>query len=221
MKNKIWILHADPIENAKLLDDKILSDMIMSCAQVLCNVHFLAIRMRGDVSWAFGRMENDAPLPPKHDHDEWSLWGKDCLANYNALLAYAAACCREYGLRFREIFEDERGQRITHYKKHELYETIEWCGSNKPDLPNCNNERKACTPWPLVTPDKYVEKGTMLCEYYDILHSSYRNYYRAYLQETKYLVEKRIGVCGTVHTVRSPVKHVWTRRERPNWLGDL
>jgi hypothetical protein len=209
MKTDISILDNDPATCAKMLDDNSLGKMISTCAQTLCNIHFLVRHyLQGQASWAFGRMEGDAPLPPKHDHDEWSLWGKNCLANYNELLKYVLACCDEWIFRnnpdatyLQGSIEDPRQEKIVimqglTIKKHKHHDVIEWCSQNLPDLPKINCEqcmflRQVCNcepSMPLVMDEKY--KHNNLETVLDAIDGSdlntiaaYRNYYCSRVQE--------------------------------------
>lgn len=264
----IFIL-GTPEETAKALDDNSLGKMISACAQTLSNIHYLVDKLNNK-PWLF--IESVAPLlMPKHDHDLWSLWGKKCLANYNVLLEYAKASCKEWEYRFSDPRELRKAPATRNVAEHKHHDVIEWCEQNKPDLPMFKPDSeeltltytpeelvKQTTPFPLVMPEKYkiyfiryaagaIENFALtdLKEPWETIPAdaqanvceSYRNLYRAKLAKTgrklkcKECDGKGHVECGSsAGTWVSPcdceegyIKQSpkFTRREKPEWLGDL
>jgi hypothetical protein len=130
------------------LDDKTLDKQIKAIAQVLCNVHYLRMRMNNE-TYLFIEAYKILMLPKRH-HDLFSLWAKECLANYNELANTGLACCNEYVWRFSDfewedrIKKDQEGNYLYEYsqivgtnelKEHELQPVIKWAMNNVPDLP--------------------------------------------------------------------------------------
>lgn len=167
----IDILSNDAAECAASLDDNSLGEMISACAQALINVHWFYF-----YTYAVCTTPENPPLKAT-EQDDWSQWARTCLANYNALLAYARACCDEWIFRFNEqatylqgSIDEEQQERVVimqglTIKKHKHHDVIAWCESNKPELPgrivnpNPRDGNKLIGEsgeWPLVMPEKYI-----------------------------------------------------------------
>lgn len=242
----IYILSNDAQECAKLLDDKSLDAMISDIAQVLCNVHSLSTLGRSTMDMKIEERKRmfECPLAPKFktefDGDkykvifsDWDKWCMQCLANYNVLLAYARACCTEYRLRF--INETDPTKRM--FPKHKHHDVIAWCGENKPMLPreyekSGHGYTELAAAMPLVMPEKYIVYSVGYGVAGDMkknIIESYRAYYKAKLKK---MARKECPVCyGSVevgvwceycdnkgYITQAPT---FTRREIPEWLGDL
>jgi len=180
----IYILDDNPVECAKMLDDKSLNKMIKDIAQVLCNVHEERLNKAFKIineakiaedeelrkNMSFYQMEQlikydeDIPLQYKTNKFllEWSLWARKCKANYLYLVELGVTLCDEHACRF---YKKEKPHKIIKYES-----TIAWAKDNIPDLPSCINKEKCCTPecrktscfWdretrpvPLIMPKKY------------------------------------------------------------------
>jgi hypothetical protein len=253
----IDILSNDPAECAASLDDNSLGKMISACAQVLCNVHYkiemenqeYALKMMpisipefsDRYNFISDRIKQDLPIEINTSYEkEWINWVRTCLPNYNALLAYARACCDEWIFRFNEQATYLHGsieaqqervvimQGLT-VEKHKYHDVIEWCSENKPDLPRLEVVRPGedinGNLFPIVMPEKYIvyskcdKKSHFDCASYDNhqpdIIESYRNYYRSKFR-------KRCPKCnGLGNDCHVDVVRKYTRREKPEWLGDL
>lgn len=228
----IYILHSDPSECAKLLDDKALGKMISAIAQVLCNVHYMQL-----ISSGLENIEKNKVAPmlwSDYRKCKWSHWASECLANYNALLAYAQACCDEY--KYRNWDDYTRAPRDQ--KKHKHHDVIRWCELNWPALPRSSTyelfdpecKLGETTPFPLVMPEKYKEIAQNVIQEdftsLGYIESSYRTYYKAKLREMARericCADKQTEMCcicaPTGYITQAPT---FTRREIPSWLGDL
>jgi hypothetical protein len=123
------------------------------------------------------------------------MWANTCLANYNALLAYALACCEEWEYRHAIVLDK------IECREHEYQDVIAWCSENKPDLPRLEVVRPGedinGNLFPLVMRQKYIvldgELSPKKPDDYAFIAShihikpniteSYRNYYRARLRK--------------------------------------
>lgn len=218
----IYLLHNDPVENARMLSDKDLDLQIREIAQCLCNVHHC---------YAITR-EMIANIPLKRQKASLRSissfilveYVRTCRANYLKLVEMACECCNEYVHRFtRDLFKPE--------KEHELQGVVEWCALNVPDLStefieeNGTKFSRQCwntTPFPVCVPPKHIEYlSSTVREGQDKpvdVVQSYRNYYRAKLF-------KQLDKCQTIGEYSdeligtSPQINIkWTRREKPEWL---
>jgi hypothetical protein len=147
------------------LDDESLGEMISACAQALVNVHWFYF-----YTYAVCTTPENPPLKAT-EQDKWSRWARECLANYNALLAHAQACCEEYEDRFRCFRCSGAGVELNLgewgdcpacnggcSKPHKRQQVIEWCEQNKPDLCKWRTDTmfpESAQPWPLVMPEEY------------------------------------------------------------------
>jgi hypothetical protein len=243
----IDILSNDPAECAASLDDNSLGKMISSCAQVLVNAHYESIAKKYDDD--LRKLTKDESsfwkaLPmlwATSDYPKWTAWVYQYLANYNALLAYARACCDEWIFRFNEqatylqgSIDEEQQERVVimqglTIKKHKHHDVIDWCESTKPHLPVLEVVRPGedinGNLFPLVMPEKYIvyskcdKKSHFDCASYDNhqpdIIESYRNYYRSKFR-------KRCPKCnGLGNDCHVDVVRKYTRREKAEWLGDL
>lgn len=211
----IFIL-GTPEETAKALDDKALDKMIKALAQTLCNAQCELTVFYGGYAMDW---KNKPPLGGKDINSEWSQWARECRANYLALVKYAKVCCEEWRHRFHctcHVFADDDGMfKCGHKNFHKHHDAIQWCAENVPDLPlfqpGLSDELTVSwtpkelsmlpMPFPLVMPEKYKENIFDNGAQSNIVWAttqSYRNYYSAKLKEP-----------------------IWTRREKPEWLGDL
>lgn len=185
----IYILDNDQAKCAAMIDDKSLSDMISDCAQVLVNAAIWTKDLREPfIPKSLLKKHGDKAINvesitthevPKR-YDEWVHWCRECLANYNALLAYAQECCEEWAFRFSDDCRRFKHVNSAYCgsckREHKYHDVIVWCEQNKPDLPNtcdtCKGEgeyyrkwhedtvkcifcKSAAKPFPLVMPDEY------------------------------------------------------------------
>lgn len=248
----IFILSNDASDNARSLDDNSLGKMISDIAHVLCNVHHdictqdLEYKTKHGLSGASSAIDKFMIPLSAYDYDYeddlWFKWVNQCLANYEALLAHAKACCQEWVYRFSECkLQHCKSKDCENLYKHKHQDVIVWCEQNKLDLLDgeINQECKAkgyqdscdynpCdihawdtpTPWPLVMPEKYkvyYEAREIIKKEEPVFKTieSYRNYYRAKV--------KKLSNCDCVDCKGMLPKHdpKWTRRETPSFLGDL
>ncbi len=162
----IYILSNDPAETAQMLDDKSLSKMITTIAEVLCGVHESILTksyINEPHKWILKDLEK-IPLCSK-DVDEdgytknpWVIWGSACVANYRYLVELGIACSMEIEYR------------VTGFCEHMHRRVIEWAKSNVPEIPvfcASTGDKKVCsscahsitsslhTEIPLVMPKTY------------------------------------------------------------------
>lgn len=187
----------------------------------------------------------NASIP--YSPDEWTSWARSCRANYTRLLEYGMACCREYIYRNSGI-ENFSGLKPiianVPYKKHKHHDVIAWLGDNVPDLNDWgtfaeNGERISLQEpalFPLVMPDKfkrltsYNPDNWHPPEHIDNIIYAYRNYYAHLLQKA---ARKKCKNCAGIPCVADHYckdcgcdgyitqAPVWSRREKPSFLGDL
>lgn len=225
----IFILDNAPAKCAQALDDKSLDKMIKDIVQVLCNVHWFDYYHEGTEGYVY---KNKLKIPIKYkklSDDLWTVWARECRANYLYLVELAELCSRELNYRFEGLTENKIDYEII----------LLWAKDNVPDIYDphkivCTNEftlehiKGKPTPFPLVIPKKCLDidvkkysrwnSGLRLNDQISI----YRNYYLARLKQIfKYNkgilwmgLLKEHGICieCNKHKVR------WTRREKPEWL---
>jgi len=122
----IFILDKNPSKAAKMLCDKHVVKMILESAQMLCATH-----------WLTG---GEAPYKLTHAKHPCNLWLLQSIKNYDWLLTHAIYLCYEYTKRYNKI--------------HKSQPIIEWCCTNKPDLP-----KKSRTHFPQAMPEKYKKNN--------------------------------------------------------------
>src|SRR3954464_3197699 len=98
----IYILDNDPAKCAQMLDDKSLDKMIKDITQALRTVYLDSIIHpldKGRECW------NDAVMhlgqgqwvpKEKSNHEKWSIWARECKANYLYLVEMGLACLSEW-----------------------------------------------------------------------------------------------------------------------------
>ena len=238
----IYILHESPIECDKLLDDKALGKMISAIARVLSNVCYWSLNYGQYSETPSKHYKDDVPLKPdvRKDLYQWSQWARTCRANYQRLLEYAMACCKEWIYRFNDgiSFEDSCkffSLPLDILKLHKLHYVIAWCDDNVPELPVlCTHNggylkykpydpEHPCTcddhtPFPLV-PDKYIKEGVYmpLRDGDTTTALCYRAYYKAKLR-------KKLKKCDCFSLPCELSKCIcvaWTNRSVPDFLWDL
>lgn len=238
----IYVLDNDPAKCAALLDDNSLGKMISAIAQVLCNVHHLIYALTLS-EFCEGKRNDHIPLNAYNFGDEFSKWASECRANYVALVKMGLACCQEWIYRFNDgiLFEDcckFFSLPLDILKLHKHHYVIAWCESNKPEFSNYKydnsdwpSEAAPAKPFPLVMPDKYLSRQRFIILCGDIeqttinIIESYRNYYRARiwkkLKKCNSIFESPTELSGGCAANNNEVEIKWTRREKPEWLGDL
>jgi hypothetical protein len=233
----IFIL-GTPEETAQALDDKTLGEMIAACAQTLCNAQCEITLFDGGYSLDW---KNKPPLGGKDINNELSQWARECRANYLELVKYAIACCVEYYYRL-DSFDSHYSNLPKEVAFHNKYkDVIAWCADNVPSLPDGEKEflslmggamwREKVTPMPLVMPDKYQKLAHYnpdnwnTSEHIDNVIYAYRNYYRAKvwkkLEKCNSIFESPNEISGGCKENNNEVEIKWTRRTKPQWLGDL
>jgi hypothetical protein len=144
----ILILDESPEKIAEALDDKSLSKMIKSIAQVLLSSH--VVNDDGGLS-IFNPPCIDLNIMKdiceKHIHSKWGVWVKLCIANYRYLVELGAALCVEFLYRkycddcLNTGIIDDIGYLCPYCKgkcmrPNKYHNIIDWCSENEPDLPN-------------------------------------------------------------------------------------
>jgi hypothetical protein len=132
----IFVLNLDVNECAKDHCDKHCVKMILETSQLLCGVH-----------WVSGR---EAPYKLSHKNHPCSIWARESYSNYVWLNDLGFALCDEYQKRYGKV--------------HKSKSVLEWCLSNKPNIPDIG-----LTQYAKAMPDEYKV---------DDVVESYRNYYR-------------------------------------------
>ncbi len=134
----IFILDYDTKKCAEYHCDKHVVKMILETAQLLCGVHHMTDQATDQV-----------PYKLSHKNHPCAIWSRESLSNYLYLCDLGLELCKEYTYRYG--------------KRHKSQEIIEWCITNKPNIPDIG-----FTNPPKAMPDEYkVESVT----------ESYRNYY--------------------------------------------
>lgn len=129
----IFILDADISKNAEALCDKHVVKMVLETAQLLCGVY-----------------ENGkAPYKRTHYNHPCSIWTRTSLENFDWLVNYGFALCKEYTHRYGKIHKSE--------------EVIQWCSLNKPNL-----DSNGLTAFAQAMPDVYRRSDPI---------EAYRGYY--------------------------------------------
>lgn len=132
----IYLLHESPTENARMLDDATLSEMIGEIAQVLCNVHHLVYAMPLS-EFAKGKRNDHIPLPAYKFDDEYTKYASQCAANYEYMCELGHTCCQEWHWRFSDKCKADMDSYDEQYEcgaHHEMKAVIAWCMENRPDL---------------------------------------------------------------------------------------
>jgi hypothetical protein len=132
----IFVLDTDIEKCAKDHCDKHCVKMILESCQILCGVH-----------WSTG---GDAPYRLSHKNHPCSIWARTSYSNYVWLTDLGLELCKEYERRYGKI--------------HKTKSVLEWCLTNKPNIPDLG-----LTPHAKAMPDEYKV---------DDVIESYRNYYR-------------------------------------------
>tara|TARA_R110002020_G_scaffold447541_1_gene659913 strand:+ start:109 stop:573 length:465 start_codon:yes stop_codon:yes gene_type:complete len=130
----IFKLDESPVVSAKYACDKHVVKMILESAQMLCSVH----------------PEGTAPYKRSFYNHPCTKWVRESARNYEWLLLHAYALCDEYTNRYGKIHKTEK--------------VIEWCDTNRPELPYTVHTTKQ----PTCMPD-YCKTESVV--------ESYRKYY--------------------------------------------
>lgn len=213
----IFILHEDPTELAKMLDDHSLNEMIKYIAEVLCNVHREVSNVK-----VYDKFLDTIPLEFKYkneNYNEWSKWARECKANYLWLARLLDECLNEHEHRFN-CTRKEKNNVTKLYDKY--FDTMILANNNVPDLPEgqmlctadfpTRNSINLLTPFPMTVPKKYMyfNRKKLNCNYDEKreIINSYRIFYREKIR--KYYKKKP-------SCFESKIK--WTNREMPDWIN--
>lgn len=134
----IFFLDYDVKKCAQYHNDKHVVKMILETAQLLCGVHHVT-----------GQVTDQVPYKLSHKNHPCSIWVRSSLENYLWLCELGLELCKEYTYRYG--------------KKHKSQMVIEWCVTNKPNIPDLDFTKP-----PLAMPDVYKVSDPV---------QSYRNYY--------------------------------------------
>jgi hypothetical protein len=134
----IFFLDEDPTMSAQYHVDKHVVKMILETAQLLCGVHH-----------ATAPDNTYVPYKLSHKNHPCSIWARTSLSNYLYLCELGLELCKEYTYRYG--------------KRHKSQDVIEWCLTNKPNVPDVEFTEPA-----KAMPDEY-KVGDVV--------QSYRNYY--------------------------------------------
>ena len=129
----IFVLDENPAIAATYACDKHVVKMILESAQMLCSVH----------------PEGTAPYKRGFYNHPCTRWVRESSDNYEWLIQHAYALCDEYSVRYGKIHKSE--------------EVIEWCDTNRPELPEIG-----MTPFAQAMPEEYKNDDAV---------EAYRAYY--------------------------------------------
>jgi uncharacterized protein involved in tolerance to divalent cations len=219
------------------LDDDTLEEQIKAIAQTLCNVHYLRMRMNNETYLFIEAYK--IPMLPKRHHDLFSLWAKECLANYNELVNTGLACCNEYVWRFSDfewedrIKKDQEGNYLYEYseivgtnelKEHELQPVIKWAMNNVPDLPvitcvNFYDKRNGKKP---LYGRRWFERVEQITPFPVVMPKKYFSGMFDYKdEEIKHDVIQSYRNYYRAKLKKLKNAPTWTGRQMPEWLEDL
>jgi hypothetical protein len=138
----IFLLDYDTQKCARYHCDKHVVKMILETAQLLCGVHHMADQVTDQVT-------DQVPYKLSHKNHPCSIWARESLPNYLYLCDLGLELCKEYTYRYG--------------KRHKSQDVIEWCLTNKPNIPDTRFTTPA-----RAMPDDYKVDNVV---------ESYRRYY--------------------------------------------
>ena len=204
----IFILDEDQKKCAKYLDDKSLENMIKDIAHILRNIWDIESPL---LKHNFSSIDN------LYHFDKWSLWGRECKANYLYLVELGNYLIEEYLHRFKRHTKKFN-------KQDKYFRIFIWAINNIPDLPlhkfeKCILNKDVIVSGgllgnqhgdiPLLMPLKYLSTVNDSSGRYKETNviQSYRNYYNEKLKQK--LLKKH--PCDNMNVL-------WTKRQKPDWI---
>jgi hypothetical protein len=235
----IYILSNYHKETAIMLDDRSLEKQIKDIAQVLCNVHWHSEwkevkdpRYNIPLSWKEEVIKGSGKRKIT-SIGQWSLWARECKANYLYLVELGRACIDEHFKRFAVWKQGyAEGVEVDAYDYKELKEesVIEWARVNVPDLPPISSKesgkkfpKEMPTSLPLVMPKKYIPSKTDMMRWFPVIINPYRKYYQAKLKQQwkQWLIRDKKLISSTVDLTTVDLLDFfpeWTKRTQPSWV---
>ena len=134
----IFLLDYDTKKCARYHCDKHVVKMILETAQLLCGVHHVT-----------NQVTTEVPYKLSHKNHPCAIWARQSLPNYLYLCDLGLELCKEYTYRYG--------------KRHKSQDVIEWCLTNKPNIPDTTFTTPA-----RAMPDDYKVDNVV---------ESYRRYY--------------------------------------------
>ena len=114
------------------LDDKSLDRMIKSTVEVLCNVHYGVLKVKGCGMLLFEDQTKHIPLKVKYPWDQLGFLGARMQSKYVYLVDLELSLIKEHWHRFQPFYIKERDKKYFFIKYNNVFI---WVRDNVPDLP--------------------------------------------------------------------------------------